>query len=175
MKPIVHKYLLIIIGIVVGSLVTICMLLLFTPIFASDRMIKHYPIDLASVIKHSHSKVDVQNGQVAPTLVVDIFPDKIKIGNYSLKLKTTDFIFSPEHVSSSNVFGEGHAHVYIDDVLIARAYSEWFHIPKLKSGKHKIYITLNQNDHKEYSINGKTIGFELEVDVNANNPEKMKM
>jgi hypothetical protein len=162
-------------GSVVGCIVVLGVLLLFTPIISSVKLLNEYPINIEAGISHSHSKVDVQEGQVAPTLQVLVFQDKMKPGNYSINIKTTGFIFSPDNVSSKAKFGEGHAHIYIDDVLFVRAYSNWIHIPKLKDGKHKIYITLNHNDHKEYSINGITIGSENEVNIQENHPNKMKM
>ena len=60
--------------------------------------------------------------------------DPMKERNYSLHLITENFRFAPESVSMKPVFGEGHAHLYIDDVLICRIYGPWQHIPALKPG-----------------------------------------
>jgi hypothetical protein len=152
-------------GIILGIAVTIGVITGFTNVFTSAKLIENYPIDISTLISHSHSKVDVSDGQAAPTLKIEARADSMKPGNYSLHIFSANFIFKPESTSSVLKFGEGHAHVYVDHVLIGRAYSEWFHIPRLKAGKHKIYVTLNHNDHKEYSIAGKTIDAEIEIEV----------
>jgi hypothetical protein len=43
--------------------------------------------------------------------------------------------------------GEGHAHLYIDNVKRARLYGTWFHLEDLEPGKHIIRVTLNANNH----------------------------
>ena len=96
---------------------------------------------------------------------MEIFADPMKERNYSLHLITENFRFAPESVSMKPVFGEGHAHLYIDDVLISRIYGPWQHIPALKPGVHKIYVTLNLNNHDEYMVNGNTISARATIDA----------
>ena len=63
------------------------------------------------------------------------------------------------------VYGEGHAHVYVDDYLLSRAYSEWYHLPNLKPGTHTVYVTLNGNDHTEYISGNTVVGAHLSINV----------
>lgn len=132
---------------------------------AAERMVAHYPLDLMTSMSHKHLQTDVLAGQVAPGLNVEAIPDPMKKRNFSLHLIVENFVFAPESVSGPAKFGEGHAHVYVDDVLLGRAYGPWYHLPQLKPGQHTVYVTLNHNDHSEYSIAGKTIGAELRIDA----------
>ena len=92
-----------------------------------------------------------------PLDLLEVWPDPMKERTYSLHLGTEHFRFAPEAVSRAAVFGEGHAHLYVEDVLLGRIYGSWHHLPRLKPGKHEILVTLNWNNHDEYSIGGKTI------------------
>lgn len=152
-------------GIVLGSAATLLITGPIGRISAAERVVAAYPVDLVNMMYHSHNKSDVLAGQVAPTLKLELIADPMKARNYSVHLVTQNFRFAPEDASGQAVFGEGHAHVYVDDVLLGRAYGPWYHIPQLKPGPHKLYVTLNHNNHDEYSIKGNTIGVELAFDV----------
>jgi hypothetical protein len=78
-------------------------------------------------------------------------------GHYNLHIQTENFKFAPDSVSSEHVLGEGHAHVFVDDVKISRAYGPWYHLPRLEPGKHIIKVTLNTNDHQEYATENEFI------------------
>jgi len=148
-------------GAVLGSAATLVITVPIGRISAAERIIAAYPVDLANMMYHSHNKSDILPGQAAPALKLDLIADPMKARNYSVHIVTDNFRFAPEHASGPAVFGEGHAHIYVDDVLLGRAYGPWYHIPQLKPGPHKLYVTLNHNDHDEYSMNGNTIGAEL--------------
>jgi hypothetical protein len=148
-------------GLVVGSAATLAITGAIGKVSAAERVLGAYPVDLINMMYHSHNKSDVLAGQTAPTLKIELVADPMKMRNYSLHLITDHFRFAPEDASGPAVFGEGHAHVYIDDVLLGRAYGPWYHIPQLKPGPHTLYVTLNHNDHNEYSINGATVGAQL--------------
>lgn len=148
-------------GAVLGCAATLAITRPIGRISAAERVLAAYPVDLINIMYHSHSKSDVLAGQAAPTVKVELVPDPTKMRNFSVHLITENFRFAPEDASGPPVFGEGHAHVYVDDVLLGRAYGPWYHIPQLKPGPHSLYVTLNHNDHNEYSINGTTIGAQL--------------
>jgi hypothetical protein len=148
-------------GIALGTAATLAIIGAAGKMSPAQKVVAAYPIDLVNIMTHSHNKSDVLTGQAAPTLKLDLVADPMKMRNYSVRLITENFKFAPEHASGADVFGEGHAHVYVDDVLLGRAYGPWYHIPQLKPGPHTLYVTLNRNNHDEYSINGSTIGMEL--------------
>lgn len=90
-----------------------------------------------------------------PTINVTAQKDP-KVG-WNIRIQTTNFNWSPQRASLDHVDGEGHAHLYINDVKQTRLYGEWFHIPELNRGKHKIMVTLNSNSHEDYIVEGKKV------------------
>ncbi|MBQ1203928.1 MAG: hypothetical protein IIX61_09075, partial [Loktanella sp.] len=65
--------------------------------------------------------------------------------------------FTPELVNSDNVDNTGHAHLYINDMKMARLYGPHFHIHELPEGEHEIAVTLSSNDHSYYFVDGNLI------------------
>jgi hypothetical protein len=124
-----------------------------------------YPLEMPASGAHSHQQAEVPKGKAAPSLQLEVLADPMMERNYSLHLITENFRFAPESVSRGAVLGEGHGHVYIDDFLFCRAYGPWVHIPRLKPGRHMIYVTLNWNNHDEYAVAGKTIGVKTMIEV----------
>jgi hypothetical protein len=132
---------------------------------SSSNKISAYPIELSSTAMHTHMQKEVPPGINPPVIRMDVIEDPMKKRNFSLHLITENFRFAPETVSMKPVFGEGHAHLYIDDILICRIYGPWHHIPTLKPGRHIIYVTLNLNNHDEYMVNKNTIGAKTAIIV----------
>jgi hypothetical protein len=97
---------------------------------AYKKAVTYWPMDLQAPGMHSHNKMNVPAGVKPPTIRIEVLPDMMKAHNYTLRLVTENFRFAPEAVSMKAVQGEGHAHLYIDDVLISRIYGEWQHIPR---------------------------------------------
>jgi len=67
----------------------------------------------------------------------------------------------------AHVPSEGHAHLYIDGKKVTRLYGEWYHIPSLSPGTHKITVTLNANSHEDLMVKGKVVSDKQEVRVSA--------
>jgi hypothetical protein len=82
-------------------------------------------------------------------------------------MQADNFRFVPEHASRAHVLGEGHAHLYINGNKVTRLYGEWYHIPALSPGTHKIVVTLNANSHEDLVVKGKVISNKQEVRVSA--------
>lgn len=99
----------------------------------------------------------------APTLALSLHPDGPQSRN--LHLKVTGFTFAPEAVNGAHVPGEGHAHVYVNDIKFARAYGPWVHLDALPKGRHVIRVTLNANDHSQLALEGAPIDASLEVTI----------
>jgi len=79
-----------------------------------------------------------------PTFEVQVLRDPVAGWNI---LIVTDVRFAPENVSTGNVEGEGHAHVYVDGVKVSRIYGMWHYLNDLEPGEHEIRIELSNNDH----------------------------
>jgi hypothetical protein len=111
--------------------------------------------EIDSVMDHHHDQLDISQSELIPTLDIEILKDP-KSG-INVHLLTTNFTFAPEHASTEHVEGEGHAHIYVDDVKISRVYGEWFHLDNLDAGEREIRVTLNANSHQELAIEGESI------------------
>ena len=101
---------------------------------------------------HVHKSIEVQSDRI-PTLLVNAFPDDVS--GYNIQIITENFEFSPRSINMENVQNQGHVHIYINDEKIARAYGEWFHLDDHHIGDDMniLRVTLNSNDHSEWSIN----------------------
>jgi uncharacterized membrane protein len=101
---------------------------------------------------HSHKSIEAKS----PYPSVDIKVIKDAKSGYNIQLITKNFKFTPEKVNKENIMNEGHAHIYINGNK-NRVYSEWYHIEdeKLTQPINQIRVTLNANDHSEYTVNSR--------------------
>ena len=111
--------------------------------------------DTKTHASHSHEQKDVSESLPVPT--VDLIVQEDPVSGWNAQILTTSFTFAPENVSTEDVPGEGHAHIYIDGVKINRVYSQWYHLGELEPGSYEISATLSTNDHKELTIDGQLI------------------
>ncbi|MDJ0958117.1 MAG: hypothetical protein QNI91_14715, partial [Arenicellales bacterium] len=81
---------------------------------------------------HTHDSIDVSSDADIPSLSLEIAPDAV--GGWNVRIRTSEFRFTPENVNKEHVSGEGHAHLYVDGVKKARLYGEWFHLGDLSPG-----------------------------------------
>lgn len=100
-------------------------------------------------------------GSPAPRLELTLHPDGAQSRN--LHLRVTGFTFAPDAVNGPHVPGQGHAHIYVNDIKYARAYAPWVHLDALPKGKHIVRVTLNANDHSQLARNGIPVEASLEV------------
>jgi hypothetical protein len=117
----------------------------------------------------SHGPASVSHGTLEvgdaspPTVALTVHKDP-KAG-WNLQVQVENFRFAPERASTTHVPGEGHAHLFIDGKKITRLYGEWYHIPLLTPGTHKITVTLNANSHEDLTVKGKVISATQDVRV----------
>ncbi|MCF6311913.1 MAG: hypothetical protein L3J39_05630 [Verrucomicrobiales bacterium] len=112
---------------------------------------------------HSRKLIEVDDPGQAPALAISIHKDPV--AGWNLELTTENFVFAPAKAGYDPVEGEGHAHLYIDGRKVARLYGVWYHIPRLDPGHHKVVVTLNANNHRGLSVNGKEISESAEIEV----------
>jgi hypothetical protein len=107
-------------------------------------------------MSHLHPQREVSL-EIAPELSVKVIADS-KSG-YNIQILTRNYKWSPEAVNTKVIENEGHAHIYINDEKIARVYGEWFHLDDhhLSQNQNLLRVTLNANDHSEWSINNQVI------------------
>jgi len=141
---------------------------------SAQNTLETYPIDLSLSGVHRHNRLSVPEEE-APSVSIDVERDPMMPTHFNVYITTEDFTFTPENVSGEHVLGEGHAHVFVDDVKISRSYGEWYHLPRLNPGTHTIKVTLNTNDHREYAIDGQTIQATETVTVSEDAEMSMDM
>lgn len=90
----------------------------------------------------------------APSVSIELMEDTVS--GWNLHVQTEAFRFAPEHAGASHAPNEGHAHVYVDGVKIARLYGNWMHLSELPEAA-TVAVTLNSNDHKLLSIAGEAL------------------
>jgi hypothetical protein len=155
--------------ILIGALVAVAMLFVG---YAAGRGYKTYEINLAkkesehnsqnaSMSEHTPADTSLNKELVNPKFftpkIVSLLPVKDADGGYNLKIETKYFRFTPDLVGKQVLQNTGHAHIYVNDVKVGRAYSNWFYIQDsfFQNGTNTISVTLNANNHKVWwSKNG---------------------
>lgn len=83
-----------------------------------------------------HGSLEIQ-AEGAPEITIEVTKDPMD--GWNVRLITENFTFTPQTVNSENVLNTGHAHLYVNDVKIARLYSPNFHIPDLPIGQASLW------------------------------------
>ena len=118
-----------------------------------DHAQDHGAIETSS---HDHSAfLEIPSDQAAPTITAQLHDDGP--GSWNLHVITTNFTFAPQNVNGAHVPGEGHAHIYIDGVKLARIYGPWFHLSDVPENAKELRVTLNANSHETLSFNNAPI------------------
>jgi len=114
---------------------------------------------------HGHSMISPAAGIAAPTLELTAHADTMD--GFNLELTTANFTFSPmkSGQSSDPAVVEGHAHIYVNGDKLGRIYGSWFHLSKahLAAGENTIRVTLNDNAHSDWAVDGETVAAEVVV------------
>ncbi len=111
---------------------------------------------------HDHG-VREWSGSNRPTVNLTVEEDSVK--GWNVFADVSGFVFAPENASSDHVDGEGHAHIDVDGVRLARVYGPSYNIAGLEPGSHEITFTLAANDHNVYTADGEPIAATVVVDV----------
>jgi len=110
------------------------------------------------VDNQSYDHAMVEHVQLpVPSISISVTPD-LKSG-YNLNINTSNFAFSPQAVGGTDVFNQGHAHVYVNDIKVGRAYGPWFHIDDswFRTGENTVVVILNSDSHNEWLVNDEHI------------------
>ncbi|NJL79965.1 MAG: hypothetical protein HC836_31985 [Richelia sp. RM2_1_2] len=102
-----------------------------------------------------HQKIEVPQGQPIPSVDLVIHQDAKK--GWNLQAKVTNFEFAPDKINAAAEPGEGHAHLFVNGKKITRLYSSWYYLENLQAGENRIQVTLNANNHADWTSNGKLI------------------
>ncbi|PIB24548.1 hypothetical protein BFP76_04960 [Amylibacter kogurei] len=134
---------------------------------SSDMGTETTNMDLASgsgaMEAHQHPPREVSAELPQPSVTHLVFPDIM--GGYNVQILPVNFKFTPAAINHAPQDNEGHAHIYVNGVKLARVYSNWYHLSgaSLALGENEVRVTLNANDHSEWSVNGITISSTVKV------------
>ena len=132
---------------------------------APETAMAHVAVPAMAGMKgaHVHPPREAPSGMPAPSVTHLVFPDASD--GYNLQILVRNFDFAPASINGEARVGEGHAHVYVNGVKIGRVYGPWFHLPAalFASGENEVRVTLNANDHGEWTVGGEPVASTVRV------------
>lgn len=132
----------------------------WTPLRQGDNPYRDTPMDMTMDMPmdrtlHDPDRLINLDAVGAPTVTLEVFP--LPDGGFNLHARTSNFAFTPQNIDKAPVLGEGHAHLYVDGVKIARLYSEWHHLPTLPPDAKNLSVSLYANNHQGFALDGEKI------------------
>ncbi len=112
---------------------------------------------------HHGTPVSITADENAPTLAMTLHQDPMS--GWNLQVSTSNFRFAPEHASTANIDGEGHAHVYINGEKLGRLYGAWMHLDALPKGVVEVTVSLNANDHSPLNLGDEPLSVSTSIVV----------
>ncbi|CAJ1002779.1 MULTISPECIES: hypothetical protein [Bacillales] len=120
-------------------------LLVKDPLHASDP---YSPGDQS--VPASALTADPPAGAAKPSLNLDV---KVEGDTAEVKLLTQNFQFVEDSGDASQaVFGQGHAHLYLNGEPKGMIYQPEFLLKKLPKGEHELRVELNYSNHLPYKV-----------------------
>lgn len=112
---------------------------------------------------HHHEPRAIPAGAEAPTVSLHAMEDTMS--GFNLHIMTSHFTFSPANTGKKTDAVEGHVHLYINGEKQGRVYSDWVHIggKLLGEGENTIRVTLNDNMHSDWTVDGEPVAAEITV------------
>ncbi|MXV88461.1 MAG: hypothetical protein F4117_09145 [Acidimicrobiales bacterium] len=111
---------------------------------------------------HSTTREVAADGPV-PMVALEVTPDPSS--GWNVRISLENFRLAPERASTEHVEGEGHLHLYVDDMKINRLYGLWYHLSGLEPGEREVRVELSANDHATLTHNGAAIDDTVTVTV----------
>lgn len=146
--------LVIIITFIVGMFVGVFAGPLLVPTASSPSEMDHdHTHNLEHIHEHGHEPIAVDPTLPLPSVEVIIHDIEGEKG-HNLEIVYTNFQVTPDNVGQEAVQGQGHAHLYVDGDKITRIYGNWFYLAEMDPGQYEVRVTLNADDHSEWTING---------------------
>ena len=106
---------------------------------------------------HDHSAlIDLSGLTEAPTVLVTAVADGA--GGAILEFAVTGLELVPVDPPAGHRPGQGHLHVAVDGNVVAMTAETVFPVTGLSNGHHDVAVTLSANDHRNYGLDGESIG-----------------
>ena len=131
-------------------------------------------LSVTKVAEHGHGESSSHDHAMAEDydtiesevpISIDIAAEVDDDGNVSVEVITEGWLWTPENVDGEHVPGEGHAHIYVDDVKIDRMYGPSYELEGLEPGERHVRISLNSNSHEELTYNGEHVEAVVSVTI----------
>ena len=97
---------------------------------------------------------EVPEGEPRPSVSLTVRPDG---EGWIVEALVMNFQFSKDQVDGEHMPGMGHGHLYLNGLKLQRIYESNTAIGALLPGDYIARVTLNTNDHRPYSVDGKTV------------------
>jgi len=110
--------------------------------------------------EHGHGMVEVNPDLPLPALNLTVVSQH---SGWLVHAEPTNHKIAPLSASTDAVDGEGHMHLFVDDVRVARLYNEWFYIDGLEPGDHTVRVELSANNHSALTVDGKMIDQAVDI------------
>lgn len=120
----------------------------------------------APAMGHDHAMVQplmLEASDTSPSVTATLARDPVS--GWNLHVQRENFRFAPENAGLANVPGEGHAHVYVNGVKIARLYADWMHVATLEPGENVLKVALYTNDHRPIHVGGAPVSASVRVEA----------
>ncbi len=124
----------------------------WTPLVEGSNPYRDTPLHM---LMQDHSQLLEVDAAAAPAIALRVFD--LGDGSYNLQLETSNFTFTPQNIDKAPVLNEGHAHLYVDGVKLARIYGEWSHVPTLPPDAEALTVALYANNHQGFAVDGEPI------------------
>ena len=136
---------------------------------AFEGMLNGVYLSVTKVAEHGHghgepSDSSADHHATAPGAIESEVPISIRFttevddkGGVDIQITTEGWLWTPDNVDGEHVPGEGHAHIYVDDVKIGRIYGPTYHLEGVEPGEREVRISLNSNSHDELTYGGDAV------------------
>ena len=121
------------------------------------------PGSMAAHMAMGHGMMMLEAAQTPkPTLALSVSEEP---SGWRAHIKADNFTFSEDLQDGEHIDGTGHGHIYVGDMKLGRVFSDSYAIGALPPGKHVVRVTLNTNDHRTYTVNGRPLVVETTIEV----------
>ncbi len=132
----------------------------WTPLVAGENPYRDGGMEMAGHMHgdgmdHNHGEPIELDADTAPIVVLQVIP--LSDSSLNIRVQTMNFMFAPHHVDTDPADGEGHAHLYVDDVKVARLYGEWYHLDSVPEDAEMVSVVLYANNHQPLAVDGQEI------------------
>lgn len=111
-----------------------------------------------------HHGAETVAAQAPMSVSISLAPDPLGGANLFVT-DTVGFTFAPENAGDHHVAGEGHAHIYVNDVEVSRLYGNAYQLDKMAAGTNEVRVTLTSNEHSVYTWNGEAVQATATIDI----------